>query len=437
MKGRMRRLSAVMETFMPRRAACFMLASSLVVSHANALTLTEGSAWLDLTIPVCFEQPKAEHRQERAQIRKSVEQSWAKESAVSFDGWGACREESAGIRIRLSDGYPQTIGRGRHLDGVEGSMELPKLWGLASLSINAKSTVHEFGHALGFGHEYARADAPYEDACAITDKDGERYLEDDRALTAFDFDSIMVGCVKDATRAFSVGVPKLSAGDIYGLVRTYGSAPKNVLDADEAGDRFGHSIAVGDFDGDAIPDLAVGAPGERLEARSVPDGAVYLYKGDPIRGLRPWGRLTGNDRRGFGTGLAAEHLDGDKRMDLVVQAEDGTITAFKGRSRKPPKRWEDAPPILIATPIAAEAVVQQVEPFDLEAGSTEIEFGQASILADLDADGHDDLIVTAPQAPIDDIPSGQVFVYRSPDIDRPWKNRPPTFTPWYRFGQSY
>ena len=135
------------------RAALSLSLALLFQSSAQALTLTEGSIWADFPINVCFEEPKPDYKQDRTQIRKSVEQSWAKESAVTFEGWGACRSDDPGIRIRLSDHHPKTRARGRMLDGMPDGMELPKLWGLASLSINAKSTVHEFGHALGFGHE--------------------------------------------------------------------------------------------------------------------------------------------------------------------------------------------------------------------------------------------------------------------------------------------
>lgn len=429
-------IGLALEMIMVMRFSIIVLAVLFPQLSSFALTLTEGSSWTSFPIRVCFEDPKPEHKQDRLQIKTSVLQSWAKESAVSFAGWAPCRERPQGIRIRLIDGHPKTLARGRHIDGVAGGMELPKLWGLAALSINGKATVHEFGHALGFGHEYARADAPYQDACGVMGWNNRRYLEDDLAITSFDFDSIMVACVRDATRNFSVGVPKLSAGDIYGLIKTYGSAPENVLDADEAGDRFGHSLAVGDFNGDAIPDLAVGAPGETLTEASKPRGAVYLYKGDDVSGLRPWGRLVNDDSFGFGSMLKADHLNNDRRHDLIVEDADGRTSVFAGRSRGFPRLWDDVPHVSsIESP--ANDIVASVEPFDIENASGDIDFGRASMLADLDADGHDDLIISAPDALVDGVRSGLVFVYRSPETDHPWKRRPGTFTPWYRFGQAY
>ncbi len=451
---------------MIKRSLLAAAATMFPIGGALSLTLTEGTAWTSFPIPVCFEDPLVDHKQDRRQIRKSVEQSWAKESAVTFKGWRACREGDVGIRIQLSDQLPKTLVRGNQLDGMKGGMELPKLWGLAALSINAKSTVHEFGHALGFGHEYARADAPYKDDCAVIRKNGQRYVENDLPITTFDFDSIMVACVQDATRNFSTGVPKLSAGDIYGLVSVYGSAPANILDADEAGDRFGQSIVVADFDGDDVPDLAVGAPGETLERVNSPEGsnsssgAVYLYRGDEIMGLRPWGRLVATDHPdavgldvvGFGRDLRAAFLNKDQRTDLIVSAAKGPNLAFKGRTRKPPifldaetesaKPIKDSPrPQTMPSPdddsIDLAEAIDSVEPFDIEPQSQSIGFGTASALVDLDVDGHLDLVVTDPLAPSGSVRSGQVFVYRSNNTDFPWKQRQATFVPWYRFGQAY
>lgn len=76
-------------------------------------------------------------------------------------------------------------------------------------------------------------------------------------------------------------------------MKTYGSSPDNTLDADEAGDRFGHSLAVGDFNGDAIPDLdadghdnlIVTAPKALID--NTPSGQVFIYRSPNTTHLCP------------------------------------------------------------------------------------------------------------------------------------------------------
>lgn len=222
-------------------------------------------------------------RRNRDLIRKAVAGTWEKESAVRFSGWRTCSENGDGIRIALETRFPQTRGRGVGLDGKANGMILPSLWNLADLTINLKAPVHEFGHALGFGHEYARPDAPDLANCSPQADTGSPYIEHDTPLTYFDRDSIMVACTADATVRFSRGTPKPSAADIFGLIGVNGSNPSNILDIDEPGDRFGAALALDDLNEDGTPDLIVATPGE-----DDGKGAFYVFTGDELSGFRPW-----------------------------------------------------------------------------------------------------------------------------------------------------
>ncbi|MFE6197025.1 FG-GAP repeat protein [Streptomyces sp. NPDC057838] len=87
----------------------------------------------------------------------------------------------------------------------------------------------------------------------------------------------------------------------------------------EAGDHFGFSVAIADFDGDGYADLAAGSPGE--DVGDDPDaGIVQILWGSPA-GLSGSARLTdptAADQDAHGRTLAAGDFDGDGRADLAA-----------------------------------------------------------------------------------------------------------------------
>lgn len=115
----------------------------------------------------------------------------------------------------------------------------------------------------------------------------------------------------------------------------YQSLYHDALERSESKDYFGLSVGIGDFDGDGIADLAVGAPGEDIDG-AVDAGMVQVFYGQfsgfsPLTtsprqqiwhmgNLRAAGGLQANTR--FGTTLSSwnfgRNFDGQRYADLAI-----------------------------------------------------------------------------------------------------------------------
>jgi len=118
----------------------------------------------------------------------------------------------------------------------------------------------------------------------------------------------------------------LSRHDVNGLHHVYGRDGNT----GNAGDGYGAALLAHDFDGDRFADLAVGAPG-----RGQGNGAVYLYKGT-ASGHVLWKVLTPTSTQAgqrFGTALAAGDFDGDGIQDLAVGAPLARVAGKDGAGR--------------------------------------------------------------------------------------------------------
>ena len=171
---------------------------------------------------------------------------------------------------------------------------------------------------------------------------------DDRfgaALGAGDFDGdrrddLAIGAPGEAAKS------KVAAGMVHVLYGTkrglngsgaerLSQSTKGIKSKTRAGDEFGSSFAIGDFNDSGHDDLAIGVPGERVKGNNGA-GVVHVLHGGP-KGLRTtsghqwyWAgrkQLPGGPHvnAGFGRALAAGDIDRDGRDDLVVGAPGAAV----------------------------------------------------------------------------------------------------------------
>jgi hypothetical protein len=160
------------------------------------------------------------------------------------------------------------------------------------------------------------------------------------ALACGDFDG-------DGFADLAIGIPGESAdrgavvvlyGSAAGLADTFGIYfDEDGLPGQSAapGDRFGEALVAGDFDGDGVDDLAIGAPGKSVLPQSPPGppiaaaGAVHVVFGS-MNGLVPGTAQTFTPATPgscciagaahYGAALAAGDFDADGIADLAIGA---------------------------------------------------------------------------------------------------------------------
>ncbi len=220
------------------------------------------------------------------------------------------------------------------------------------------------------------------------------------ALAAADFngdgfDDLAVGCPGgDAGVAADVGIVYVLRGTSGGLVRWVDLIQSDAGGALEGGDRFGESLATGNFDGDAHPyaDLAVGAPGENDSA-----GAVFWFLSNALGPLGTAGYFLESD---FGLTPAA----GD-RFGFSLAAGDFLSTSHDDLAAGAPYRQvgsEEAAGMVYqiagsaAGPIAGDYGV--LSAFSVDLTQADGHFGYALAVGELEdvAGGHASLAVGEP-----------------------------------------
>lgn len=216
----------------------------------------------------------------------------------------------------------------------------------------------------------------------IGEKSGDEF---GASVAASDFDhdgfmDIAVGARGDVVgQGMSKGMAYIYRGSATGIATT----PSMVLQGDQAKSEYGRTMTAGDINGDGYGDLVVGAHGTNEGAGSH-QGKIFIYYGGP-KGISatPSQTLVGEHSGDeFGRTFDVIDMDGDGIKDLLLGASghtgqltsQGKIYIYHGTPKGlDPKPW-----------------------FTRVGDNANDEFGRSLAGADINDDGHMDLIVGMP-----------------------------------------
>ncbi len=185
-----------------------------------------------------------------------------------------------------------------------------------------------------------------------------------------------------------------------------------VLSGETLGEQFGYSLAAGDLAGSGLDMIIVGAPGRASDDGGPGAGGVYVFSPADIavdRGLTAKSKLatvaiagtTAGSR--FGATVAAGDWDGDGSDELVVGAPDDGLPGAMLQGALYLFDIPDSARGLRLSPADARLIIRGTQ----DAGR----LGSSLLVADLNRDGRDELIVSAFRSPGPrGQDSGQIYV---------------------------
>jgi hypothetical protein len=219
------------------------------------------------------------------------------------------------------------------------------------------------------------------------------------------YEDLAVGAAEDEVGTARSGAVFVFPGSPTGLGTGTVLTQSAAGGSNEPGDRFGFSLATGDFNNDGYDDLAVGAPLENRGATD--DGVIYVFPGSAT-GLQGGtfrdqvalgGVMESNDQLGYA--LAAGDFNNDGYDDLAASAPNeggwGAVFILRGSGA-----GLQAGPIKVQTQGGGSNT----------AGDR---FGHALAAGDHDGDGYDDLFIGAPYEDLEQEgapDSGVVFLFK-------------------------